>query len=149
MAVVTPVAPAPLVATTPPVAAQEGDSRPVKLQRDVDAVLGSYCLGCHAWSSTSVVRLASACGAKGSRLVVPRDLRRSPLYGKVAGAAVCGGPMPPTIPLPQAAVAALRTWILEGAPIDGKPSPAVNSACVSCGSGTDDALEVNALNRDD
>lgn len=115
----------------------------VKLERDADGVLRSYCIGCHAWTTSTAVRSSTACGGRGSRLVVPRDLRHSPLYGKITGDTVCGGPMPPAGGLPPAAVAAIRAWILEGAPIEGR-------VCTSClVASPEKELEVNDLNRDD
>lgn len=115
----------------------------MKLEREADAVLRSYCIGCHAWTTSFAVHSAAACGGRGSRLVVPGDLKRSRLYGKITGDNVCGGPMPPNAVLPPAAVASIRAWILEGAPIDGR-------VCVSCLSPKSEVeLEVSDLNRDD
>jgi hypothetical protein len=130
--------------------ANDGPPRLVKLQHDAEGVLRSYCTSCHAWTTSALVHARAACGGRGARLVVPRDLSRSQLYGKVSGDAACGGPMPPAGALPPASLAALRTWILEGAPVDGLPTSPATASCVKCAhSSAEDELEVNALNRDD
>lgn len=120
---------APVAAVVTPVSAVavDGGSELELLERDVNTVLRSHCSQCHAWSTWGLVRTRSAC-ASGGTLVVPFEPARSHLHGKVAGAPACGGPMPPTGRLPQAAVDAIRMWILRGAPVGGK----VTDLAVTC-----------------
>jgi hypothetical protein len=118
----------------------------VKLEREADGVLRVHCVACHPWTVASVVTATAACSGKGGRLVVPGDVARSPFYGKVAGAAICGGPMPPAGALPPAAVAALRAWIEGGAPVGGIKSRVPSPEAIGV---VAEQLEVDAFGRDD
>lgn len=135
-------------ASSPPLgveaAADEGRARLLRLQGDADAVFRAHCAGCHTWTTATLVNASAACGGRGSRLVVPFDLAASRLFGKVAGAPACGAPMPPTGRLAPEPLAALRAWILQGAPVGGT----ISRSCATC-TPPDEELEVSSLSRDD
>lgn len=119
----TPSVPAPGVPTSgvSTLSVDAGESELERLEHDVSALLTRACNQCHTWSTSAIVRMRSSCPS-GGPLVVPFAPERSAFYGKIAGAPMCGGAMPPTGSLARQDVDVVRAWILKGAPVDGKVS---------------------------
>lgn len=87
------------------------------------AVFQPYCVACHKPNAQrpdlSFEALPTAI-AEGD--IVPSDANGSPLYRKIAGNPVAGGPMPPGGALTPELVTLVEAWIAEGASLDCEPT---------------------------
>jgi glucose/arabinose dehydrogenase len=94
-----------------------------------DNILQPRCSPCHTGGASGGLSLASEAAAfgnlvnadastpacSGRSLVVPGDAANSVLFQKVSGIDLCGSMMPPGSPLSAAELAAVETWIEQGA----------------------------------
>lgn len=87
------------------------------------AVFARFCLGCHRPGGQSPdLSFDAVPGTISAGFVVPGDPNGSPLYQKIAGSAIQGGPMPPSAALSPELVELVERWITAGASGDCEPS---------------------------
>jgi hypothetical protein len=102
-----------------PETALTGFATTVSFANDVQPIFRNWCDGCHIFSDPSsgysILTVAPVGYAPGVR-VIPFDLERSVLYGKITNSGQYGQLMPQGGPLlPLADRETIKNWILEGA----------------------------------
>ena len=128
-----------VVATTVVARAQTAAQRPLTFLADIQPIMARSCWSCHGADRESGLDLRTRAGALEGGImgpaIVPGRSDASPLYRRIAGLDEPAMPMDGTTLLP-AEIAAIRTWIDQGAHWDAGPATNLaQPAAADAGSG--------------
>ena len=128
-----------VVATTVVARAQPAAQRPLTFLADIQPIMARSCWSCHGADRESGLDLRTRAGALEGGImgpaIVPGRSDASPLYRRIAGLDEPAMPMDGTTLLP-AEIAAIRTWIDQGAHWDAGPATNLaQPAAADAGSG--------------